>query len=179
MEKLVNQNKQTKNCNNSWTDDDENQLGMMLNLCWKNSDHYGGDFSLKERVTAFKMVLEPLFCMNDVLDGIRIHMGESTEMVKPSHVKSILTPAKKKITQTEFIHAKEQHALEGYPKFGYYGKIIKDFERQERIERDVPSQQEIEMKRAIPAMSPELKSRLDKALKDKKNEETLMIDSKE
>lgn len=168
MTQTVTETKQTANCNNSWTDDEINTLAKVLTFCWKNSDQYGGDLALQSRVDAFKFVLEGVVSVELICGAIRAHMGESTDMVKPAHVKTMLFPEKAKITQTEFIHAKEQHKLTGYNPYSEWAQTIRDFEAQEREERGVHTPQEILERRAIPAMPAELKARLEKAQKDEK-----------
>ena len=64
-------------------------------------------------------------------------MKQDSSMPAPADLIKIMSPAPTKITQTEFIHAKEQHALEGYPKYGYYGGIIRAYEEQEGESRNV------------------------------------------
>ena len=152
---------QTQNCNDTWTDEDIKTLAKALTFCWKNSDQYGGSLELEARVDGIKFVLGGIVPMKLVLGAIRAHMGESTEMVKPAHVKTILFPEKAKITQTEFIHAKEQHKLNGYNPYSEWADTIRDFEKQERDDRGVLSPQEILERRSVHAIHPDLQKRLE------------------
>jgi len=102
-------------------------------------------------------------------------MAQSTSMAKPAHICAILNPQKPKITQTEFIHAKEQHALNGYNPFSKYADTIREFEAQERENRCVHSPQEILKLRATPAVHPDLQKRLDDHNKEKEENEKKML----
>ena len=175
MTQTVTETKQTANCNNSWTDSEINTLAKALTFCWKNSDQYGGDLELQSRVDAFKFVLEGIVSVELICGAIRAHMGESTDMVKPAHVKTMLFPEKAKITQTEFIHAKEQHKLTGYNPYSEWAQTIRDFEAQEREERGVHTPQEILERRAIPAVHPALQKRLDDHNKEKEENEKKLL----
>lgn len=89
------------------------------------------------------MKLNGRFSAQEVLAAIDVYTDRASDIPQPADLIKIMTPEKPKITQAEFIYAQKQHALEGYPMHGYYGQIIKDYEKQMGEETGVPSYYEI------------------------------------
>lgn len=114
---------------NTWTAEDEKRLGVVLALCFKNSDAYGTDLNLADRVAFFKECLQDLYTVDQILTAIKTHSLKSSEMVKPCHVHAILNPVRE-ITTAEFIHAKEQWKNDGYPVFSRHKDVVKAYEAQ-------------------------------------------------
>ena len=140
-----------KNCSNTWTDQDNNKLSNALTFCYKNSDLYGQALELESRMNAFKFVLEGEYTMNQVLLAFKMHMGKTTEMIKPAHVNALLSPAKAKITQTEFINAKNMWEIGGYKTFCEYKDVMDAFTEQEHEQRE--SHEVITDERALELMN--------------------------
>lgn len=95
------------------------------------------------------MYFEGKFTVNQIINALHIHCERNSVIPKVSHINDILNPAKPKITQSEFIHAKEQWKLEGYPSYSYYAGIVKDYEKQEGDVRNVEPVAEIPLGKLI------------------------------
>ncbi len=130
-----------------WKASDLSKLVLALKMAYKNSDNYGQQLEIKERVNAFRFVLEEEYEIEEVLRAIKIHMKRSSEMVKPVHINLILSPAKPEITQTEFIHAQNQWAIERYKTFCPHKQVIDAYRQQEEEVREEHAQ--ITGKRAL------------------------------
>lgn len=126
------------NCANSWTPEDIDRLAQALTFVYKNQKTYSQPLDLADRVSGWRFVLEEKYPVESILSALRRYMTEKTDMPVPADVEAILNPPKAKITQSEFIHAKQQWALEEYKPFSYYGNIVKEYEKQETELRDAP-----------------------------------------
>lgn len=110
----------------------------MLTTIYDNLSSYGQPLNLKSRLGLWKMTLEDDYPMTQVLAALKQHCKASNTMPAPADIVALLTPQTPKITQAEFIHAKKQWELEGYPKYSYYAMVVKDYEKQEGEERQKP-----------------------------------------
>lgn len=126
---------QKTNSGNSWSKEDIENLGMALTAVYDNLSSYGQPLNLKSRIGLWKMTLQDHYPMDSVLKAIQSHCRVSTDMVVPAHVEALLNPPAAKITQAEFIHAKEQWKLEGYPSYSYYATVVKDYEKENAEDR--------------------------------------------
>lgn len=86
-------------------------------------------------MAGWKFVLDGRYSMETVLSALKKYMTEKSDMPVPADIEVILNPPMPRITTAEFIHAKEQHKLEGYPSHGYYGGIIRQYEKENAEER--------------------------------------------
>ena len=140
-----------------WTDDEKREIfevfcALAVSLkSYGNSDH-------KARLRAWELILANEMTGNEVCSAMVAHAKASDEMPTPSDLLKIKNPPPKQITTAEFIHAKEQHALEGFPRFGYYGQIIRDYEAQRGQETSVPSTyQVLENRQSAPQIPDKVK----------------------
>ena len=113
------------------------------------------------------MKLNGRFSAQDVLAAIDVYTDRASDIPQPADLIKIMTPEKPKITQAEFIYAQEQHRLEGYPAHGYYGGIIRDYERQQGTERTPTPHQILESRKN--AVSQDGKKLINKAMKAAEN----------
>jgi len=118
---------------------------------------FGKQASLYDVFAYYRLKLEGRFPMVLVLNALHIYTDRHDDLPNPANLIEIMAPAPKKITTAEFIHAKEQHKLEGYPAHGYYGTLISNYERQEADERA-----------PVVDMHPKLRERLQQALIEEK-----------
>jgi len=137
---MENQNQNTKpqneNWRNLWSPEEEKKLSQALTFCWINAtEKFGNELDLSMRVSGFKFVLGADFTIDEILSAFQIFMKKSSRMIAPADVQAILSPEKPKITQAEFIHAKEQWRLEGYPSHSFYAGIVKGYESEQSDSR--------------------------------------------
>lgn len=122
---------------------------MMLTAIYDNLSSYGQPLNLKSRLGLWKMTLEDDYSIAQVLAALKQHCKASNTMPAPADVIAVLNPPKSKITQAEFIHAKKQWELEGYPSYSYYAMLVKEYESQEGEERHKPLEIADNLKKAI------------------------------
>jgi hypothetical protein len=128
-----------------WSDSDKKAIAEAYTALTLILNTYGKDDLMKERLRAWQAVLEPDYTADQVCAAMMAHAKQSREMPTPADLIKIIDPPEPKITYAEYKHALEQHALEGYPMFGYFGQVIKDYQRQQANE--TPSYQQILEKR--------------------------------
>lgn len=74
--------------------------------------------------------------MAHVLTAVDAYTDQKNDVPAPSDLIALMTPpAEKRISGAEFIHAKEQWELEGFPSYSYYATVVKDYERQNAEDR--------------------------------------------
>lgn len=96
---------------------------------------YGKDVSIEDTFDYYRMKLDGKYSASQVIGALDKYTDTKNDIPAPADLIAIISPAPARITQTEFIHAKEQHAREGYPAYGYYGQIIKQYERENAEDR--------------------------------------------
>lgn len=106
-----------------------------------------GDDKVKERLRSWEALLSDECTGEQICAAMIAHAKQSVEIPTPAELLRIINPPAPKITYADYKHALEQHALEGYPQFGYYGQVIKDYQRQQATENETPSYQQILEKR--------------------------------
>lgn len=126
----------------------------MFNLYGKSPE------SLSNMLLAFSAVLEDC-STEEITAAFRQWMKTQTVMPTPADILKIARPAKPqepRISGAEFIHAKEQWKLEGFPSYSYYATVVKDYERQNAEDRGAKHDGPVH---------PQLAARVAKALEDK------------
>ncbi len=122
----------------------------MLTVLINGQKAYGKDYSVADTFSYYKMKLDGKYSANRILQAVDKYTDKKNDIPAPSDIIQILNPPPKQITYAEYKHALEQHAAEGYPMFGYFGGVIKDYQKQQSAESDIPSHQEILEKRKEP-----------------------------
>lgn len=143
-----------------WSNTEISELIKAMAVYFSDLDDFGKGVDINAILQKYRLYFEKKFTVNQILNAIHAHCERKTTIPKVADINAILNPEKPKITQAEFIHAREQHAAEKYPAHGYYGGIIKDYEAQEADARDVSHDG---------AMHPQLAKRLKKALLEGKD----------
>jgi hypothetical protein len=115
----------------------------MLTVLISNQKTYGKQYSVADTFIFWKMKLENKFSANDILLAVDAYTDYKDDIPTPADIIKILRPEEKQIAYAEYKHAKEQHALEGFPQFGYYGQIIKDYHAQGNDQGSIKSHQQI------------------------------------
>ena len=147
-----------------WRGGEVEDLIKALSVVCVSQNAYGSEKEYDMRVDFWVKKLEPRYSVNEVLGAMDMFTDRNNDMPVPADIINILSPEPKKITTAEFIHAKQQWELEGFPSYSFYAIVVKDYEKQEGQEREVKTPQQILEDRSVPAMHPQLKDRLDKAL---------------
>jgi len=115
----------------------------MLTVLINGQKAYGKDYSVADTFSYYKMKLDGKFTAEQILKAVDIYTDRKNDVPAPSDIIQILNPPEKQITYAEYKHALEQHALEGYPMFGYYGQVIKDYNKQQGEINETPSYYEL------------------------------------
>lgn len=122
----------------------------MLTVLINGQKAYGKDYSVADTFLYYKMKLDGKYSADKILKAVDIYTDRKNDVPAPSDIIQIINPPAKQITYAEYKNALEQHALEGYPMFGYYGGVIKDYNKQQSAESDIPNHQEILERRKEP-----------------------------
>ena len=92
---------------------------------------YGKEYSVSDTFLYYKMKLDGKYTAEQIMKAVDIYTDKKNDVPAPADIIQILNPPEKQITYAEFKHALEQHAAEGYPMFGYFGGVIKDYQKQQ------------------------------------------------
>jgi hypothetical protein len=103
---------------------------MALTACYKGQNTYKEPLEIKDRIIFWRFVLEKTHPMSHVLYAIKQFVLRNTNMPVPADINNILDPVRPEITQTEFIYAQKQWALENYSPFSKHCDIVKAYEQQ-------------------------------------------------
>lgn len=123
-----------------------------------NQKSYGKVYVVADVFNLYEMKFSGKVPVSVILQAIDTYTDTHNDIPQPADLNKIIFPPPKQITTAEFIHAKEQHALEGYPRFGYYGQIIRDYEAQRGQETSVPSTyQVLENRQSTPQIPDKVK----------------------
>ena len=131
----------------NWSIDDKRKIVEAYAILTYSLKSYGED-NVKERLRAWEAIMSDDYTADQVCAAMVAYAKKATDIPTPADLIKIINPPEHKITYAEYKYALEQHAAEGYPMFGYFGGIIKEYEGQQRKENDVPSYKEILEKRA-------------------------------
>lgn len=131
----------------NWTDNEKTEIAKNLAVMATIQKKYGREINVKDTVRAWEFVMGMKYTAEQVISAMQAYMQISSDIPSPADLIKIIDPPPAKITYAQYKHALEQHALEGYPAFGYYGQMIKDYEKQQGDENSVPSYYEILEKR--------------------------------
>ena len=108
---------------------------------------FGKDYSLKDVLAYYNLKLNGRYSADQVISAIMAYTDMKNDVPAPADLINIISPPPAKITYAEYKYALQQHEAEGYPMFGYFGGVIKDYEAQQRTENETPSYYEILEKR--------------------------------
>lgn len=120
-----------------------------------NQKAYGKEYIVADVFNLYEMKFSGKVPASVVLQAIDRYTDLHNDIPQPADLNKIIYPSARKITYEEFKHAREQHALEGFPMFGYYGQIIKDYQAQTGEENSVPSNYQVLENRKENAHLPE------------------------
>lgn len=142
-----------------WTDSDKSEIAKSLAVMAVIQKNYGRELDVKNTVKAWEFVLHDCTA-KQVCEAMRAYMRQSSDIPSPADLIKIITPPENKITYAEYKHALEQHAAEGYHMFGYFGGVIKDYQRQQAAESGAKTRQEISDGRNSDELSQKVKGLL-------------------
>lgn len=119
----------------SWPNSDKVNLVQAATVYFSDLDDFGKGVDIKLILQKYALFFEGGYSVDQIIQALHTHCLKSTVIPKVSHLEAILSPEPVRISQTEFIHAKDQWAKEGYPKYSYYAGIVRDYERENHEER--------------------------------------------
>lgn len=125
----------------SWTASELEQLTKTLAVIINGQKAYGKDHSLKDTLAYYTHKLQGKFTMRQVLWALDKYTDQHNDIPAPSDLINLISPPPPRITYAQYQRAVQQHALEGYPMFGYYGQVIKDYEAQQAESGQQPDTQ--------------------------------------
>ena len=136
MEKQ-NQTLSQSNANKSWTSTEIGEFTKEFAKICIGQNAYGTEsqFALKVEYWLSKIQRHG-YTINQVLHALEVYTDRNDGIPTPSDIINILSPVKPKITQTEYITAKENWAREGYKSHCYYLGVMREFEAQEGEQRN-------------------------------------------
>lgn len=140
-----------------WTDSDKIEIAKSLAVMAIIQKNYGRELDVKNTIKAWEFVLQD-YTAKQVSEAMRAYMRQSSDIPSPADLIKILNPPEKQITYAEYKHALEQHAAEGYPMFGYFGGVIKDYQKQQAAESGIKTRQEISDGRQPDELSQKVKA---------------------
>lgn len=115
----------------------------MLTVLINGQKAYGKDYSVSDTFSYYKMKLDGKYSAEEILKAVDVYTDRKNDVPAPSDIIQILTPTEKQITYAEYKHALEQHALDGYPMFGFHAQVIKDYNKQQGAINETPSHYEL------------------------------------
>lgn len=93
-------------------------------------DDFGKGVDIKLILQKYALFFEGKYSVEQIIKAIHTHCQKSTVIPKVANIEAILNPPTQKISQAEFIHAKDQWAKEGYPEFSFYAFQVKQYEKE-------------------------------------------------
>lgn len=126
----------------NWTDEEKTEIAKTLAVMAIIQKSYGREIDVKNTVKAWEFVMADCTA-KQVVSAMQAYMRQSNDIPSPADIIQILNPPPAKIGYAEYKNALEQHKLEGFPRFGYYGTVIKDYEKQESLTNETPSHYEL------------------------------------
>ena len=119
---------------------------------------YGKEYSVSDTFLYYKMKLDGKYTAEQIMKAVDIYTDKKNDVPAPADIIQILNPPEKQITYAEYKHALDQHAAEGYPMFGYFGGVIKDYQKQQAAESGIKTRQEISDGRQPDELSQKVKA---------------------
>ena len=106
-----------------WNDAEKQELAKAFKVLTIIQKNYGREIDPIGTLRAWEFVLAEKYTAEQVLMAMRAYMEKSSDIPAPSDLIKIISPEKPKISYAEYKRAQEQHALEGFPRFGYLGQV--------------------------------------------------------
>lgn len=122
-----------------WTDDEKKEIAKAFALLATVQKTYGRELDPSTALPAWEWVLARDFTGKQVTDALQLYMRQTSDMPTPADLIKLMVPPTTRISQPEFIHAKDQWAKEGYPQFSYHHMIVKQYEKENADERAAPA----------------------------------------
>lgn len=130
-----------------WTKEEKIEMVKAFCVLETIQKCYGKIINPQEILAAWEFVLGEKYTANQVMHAMKTYMEKSSDMPSPADLIKVMTPPEPRITYEQYKHALKQHSIEGYPRFGYYGQMIKDYEKQQGMHCETPSFYEVLEKR--------------------------------
>lgn len=120
---------------NCWNQSDREDIIKVLSVLIAVQKLYGRDASVKDIFAFYQMKLDGRYPASKVLSALDAYTDKKDDVPAPADLIALMDPPKTKISQAEFIHAKDQWAKEGYPSYSYYAVIVKEYEKENHEDR--------------------------------------------
>lgn len=120
----------------SWNIEEKTAIHRAFAILASVNNAYADNREMKARLQGWEAIMADEVSGYEVAEAVIKFAKKQDNIPTPSCLLKIINPVKQKISQSEFIHAKEQWRVEGYPAYSYYASIVKDFEKQEQSSRE-------------------------------------------
>ncbi len=110
-----------------WTDSDKRRILETYTVISYTLKSYGTD-NIRERLRGWEAILSAEYSADAVCRAMVEHAKRSSDIPTLADLIAIIKPPQRRVTYAEYQNALKQHAAEGYPAFGYYGGIIREYE---------------------------------------------------
>ena len=122
--------------NNSWTTLEQEELTKTLAIIINGQKAYGKEYSVRDVYEYFKMKLQSRFNVEQIVFALNEYTDRENDIPSPADIIKILNPEKPKITQSEYIAAKDwQKRNNRYDEYTDAYDVIKGYAAQEQGER--------------------------------------------
>lgn len=115
----------------------------MLTITANGQNTYGKTINIKDLFVYFERKLAKDWTGEQVVYAIDKYTDENDDVPTPSAINKILSPARERITTTEYQAALRKQKDNGYPKFSYEETIINEY-RAQREGADEKKRTEVE-----------------------------------
>lgn len=119
----------------NWTEDKKREILKTFTVMATIQKTYGREIDIRPTLQAWEALLAGEYSGEQVNRAMAAYMLKSSDMPSPADIARMITPETPKVSQAEFIHAKDQWAKEGYPSYSYYAMIVKQFEKENAEDR--------------------------------------------
>lgn len=142
-----------------WTNEEKRKIFEVFAVLAADLKNYGA-IDHKARLQAWQAVLADEMTGDEICASMIALAKINDQIPTAAQLRAFKFQPPKQITYAEYKHAIEMHALEGYPMFGYYGQIIRNYESQTAEIHGTKTYHQILEARKQQLIAPELKQKL-------------------
>lgn len=115
---------------NCWNKSETATVLKTLSIIINGQKAYGKEYSVKDTFAYYELKLGKKYSADQVIYALDKYTDTRNDIPAPSDIINILNPEEPKISATEYMAAKEQWQLNGYPMFCKHRDIVKKYESQ-------------------------------------------------
>lgn len=119
-----------------WCKEEKILINQAVTVLADMQKNYGKQINLKSMLKGWELILADKMTGQEVVQAVKKYMEKKSDIPAPADILEIHQPAEKKITYAEYTRAKDEWAKNGYPKFDYYGNIVREYESENTEDTD-------------------------------------------